>query len=387
MESDVYIIALLITLIAISEWLVTHTRARHVGTALLVILLGAIASNAGLLPSSSSIEEHVPVYDFIFNVVAPLSVFWLLLGVNLKDIRKAGMPIITLFLIGSAGTAIGVVITVQVLDIQDNIGPMYKALAGMLTGTYTGGSINFNALAIHYNAMEDGVLFAGTVVADNIVTALWMVATLAIPVILSSVTKKIKSKEHVDSSFIQGKGEEEENIGFDVLELSILLGLAFGTLFLSEWIRLVFLRGNLNIPVIIILTIIALILAQWKGIARLRMANGLGMFSVYLFLVVIGAHCDIVALIEAGHLGITLLLFTSMIVFIHGTIIYSTALLLRWDIRMASIASQANIGGGPTALAVAKSLGRNDLTLPAIIIGSLGNALGTFLGFWIAGVV
>ena len=87
MESDVYIIALLITLIAFSEWLVTHTWARHMGTALLVILLGAVASNAGLLPSSSSIDEHVSVYDFIFNVVAPLSVFWLLLGVNIKDIR------------------------------------------------------------------------------------------------------------------------------------------------------------------------------------------------------------------------------------------------------------------------------------------------------------
>ena len=235
--------------------------------------------------------------------------------------------------------------------------------------------------------MENGVLFAGTVVADNIVTALWMVATLAIPVILTGATRKIKANEHADSSSIPGKEEEKEYIGFDVQELSILLGLAYGALFLSEWIRLVFLRWDLNIPVIIILTIIALILAQWKGIARLRMANGLGMFSVYLFLVVIGAHCDIVALIEAGHLGISLLLFASMIVFIHGIIIYSTTLLLGWDIRMASIASQANIGGGPTALAVAKSLARNDLTLPAILIGSLGNAIGTFLGFWIAGVV
>jgi uncharacterized membrane protein len=45
------------------------------------------------------------------------------------------------------------------------------------------------------------------------------------------------------------------------------------------------------------------------------------------------------------------------------------------------VVSQANVGGSTSALALAKSLGREDLLVPGILLGSLGNAVGTFLGF------
>jgi len=38
------------------------------------------------------------------------------------------------------------------------------------------------------------------------------------------------------------------------------------------------------------------------------------------------------------------------------------------------------VGGGSSALALARSLGRKDLVLPSILVGSLGTASGTFLG-------
>jgi len=48
---------------------------------------------------------------------------------------------------------------------------------------------------------------------------------------------------------------------------------------------------------------------------------------------------------------------------------------------MVAIASQANIGGGTSAIALAESFERKELILPAILVGTLGNALGTYLGF------
>ncbi len=56
----------------------------------------------------------------------------------------------------------------------------------------------------------------------------------------------------------------------------------------------------------------------------------------------------------------------------------------RADPDVVAVASQANIGGGTSALALARSLNRLDLVLPAILIGSLGLALGTYLGFFTA---
>jgi len=51
---------------------------------------------------------------------------------------------------------------------------------------------------------------------------------------------------------------------------------------------------------------------------------------------------------------------------------------------MVSIASQANIGGSSSALALARSLKRDDLLLAAVLVGALGNAIGTYLGFLMA---
>ena len=48
---------------------------------------------------------------------------------------------------------------------------------------------------------------------------------------------------------------------------------------------------------------------------------------------------------------------------------------------MISIASQANVGGGTTAIALAETFQRKELIVPAILVGTLGNALGTYLGF------
>ena len=66
---------------------------------------------------------------------------------------------------------------------------------------------------------------------------------------------------------------------------------------------------------------------------------------------------------------------------VHGLAVFGGAALLGFDPAVAAVASQANIGGGTSALALATSLDREDLELPAILVGSLGNALGTYLGF------
>jgi uncharacterized membrane protein len=52
---------------------------------------------------------------------------------------------------------------------------------------------------------------------------------------------------------------------------------------------------------------------------------------------------------------------------------------------MRAIASQANVGGGTTAMALAESMGRRELIAPSILIGSLGGAIGTYIGFSVAG--
>ncbi|WP_419950630.1 DUF819 domain-containing protein [Candidatus Palauibacter sp.] len=386
-----YIVAVLCLVIAGTEWLVRRSFLRHGGTALMVIIFTALIANFGLLPTSSTDADPVPAYDAIFGTVAPLAIVWLLLKVNLRDILRAGLPIITLFLIGSLGTVAGVIAGMVLVDGPERIGPLFGPLGGMFTGTYTGGSVNFNAVALEYDVMREGVLFGGASAVDSIMTTVWMAATIAIPRWLRPHWPKsgwswggLTEAEPGTSDRAPDLGIAEDTERVHPVDLALVLAIGFGTLWASQ--RLEAWTASLGVPIpdILILTVIALILAQFRAITDLAGSRTLGLFSVYLFLCVIGAHCDVRALADIGPLGLALLIFTLTIVVVHGFITFGAARLLRLDVDIAAVASQANVGGGTSALALARSLGRGDLVLPAVLIGSLGNAVGTFLGLLVA---
>ena len=138
-----------------------------------------------------------------------------------------------------------------------------------------------------------------------------------------------------------------------------------------------------QIPSILILTTIGIGLAQSKFISNLKGSHNLGLYLVYLFLAVIGAYCEFNAVYKLKEVGFMLLLFTSFAVFLHGVIIIIIGGLLYRDWQMIAIVSQANVGGGASAIALAETFERKELILPAILVGTLGNALGTYLGFFV----
>jgi len=388
-DQTLYILTVLCLVIVGTEWLVRRTWLKHVGTALLVIIVTAIIANAGLLPTTSTEANPVPVYDAIFGTVAPLAIVWLLLKVNLKDILRAGVPIISLFLIGSLGTVAGVLVGMWVVNGPERIGPLYAALGGMFTGTYTGGSVNFNAVAIQYDVMREPVLFGGAAAVDSIMTTIWMAATIALP---RSLRPLWKGRHRGNPEALLADEPREVDLGVDddteavhPVDLALVIAIGVGTLWASNVLAAWTEGLGVPIPAILILTVIALILAQVPKITNLPGTRTLGLYSVYLFLCVIGAFCDVRALAQIGGLGLTLLVFTLVLVIVHGIVTFGAAWLLRMDVDIASVASQANVGGGTSALALARSLGRSDLVLPAVLIGSLGNAIGTFLGFWVSG--
>ncbi len=377
-ENPLYVMAVLSLLIFASEWLARNTFLKHLSSSLIVIILGAIFANFGLIPTASNAGN---VYNIIFTYVAPASIFFLLLGVNLKQIKKAGGPMLIAFFIGALGTMIGVVIALHIINYQEVFGVNYKAIAGMMTGTYIGGSANFNAVALDYGMLRKGAEYTGMVVADNIVTALWMLVTLALPVVM----QKLRPHPQVITAGTEKKIQKKRAI--DPLQISFLIGLALCTLLISGVLSEMFSKIGFSIPSILILTSIALLLAQFKQIQNLAGAHLLGMLSIYLFLVVVVAFCEIGALESVGEKAIDILIFTSTIVLVHGIFLIGVSLLLKLDWIVVAIASQANIGGSSTALALAENFKRNDLVLPAILVGSLGTGLGTYMGFLVAGLV
>ncbi len=365
----------LLVLIFFSDKLAKTRLGKGLGAAIIVIILGAIAANLNLIPSASN---SIQLYSVIFHYIAPLSIFYLTLGVNLAKIKKAGLPMLTLFVLGSLGTVVGVFIADLIVQPETVINELAAPIGGMFAGTYTGGSINFNAVALHYKVNESGVLYAGSVAVDNMYTAIWILATLAIPKTLQRFwpSEKIAVKSNTN------KTDQPDNL-LTLTSLIILLPLGMAAFALADWVSSIVPA----IPSMLVITTIGLILAQIPYFHRLQGSHAIGLFMVLLFLVVIGAYCEIAAVHQLGDIGLTLTLFVGIIIVIHGLIIIGIGKLLVNDWDMIAIASQANIGGGATAMALAENFQRRELIVPAILVGTLGSALGTYLGFMVAGVV
>lgn len=180
---------------------------------------------------------------------------------------------------------------------------------------------------------------------------------------------------------------ERDTEPVSVRGLGLLLGVGFAALAVSDLLTSGLDGLGIAVPSILILTTIALLLAQLPYFHRLAGGQVIGLFCVYLFLAVIGAFCELAALGQLGELVWRLLVLVTVTVLVHGALVFGVACVAKVDMDIAAVASQANVGGSSSALALAKSLDRMDLYLPGILVGALGNGLGTYLGFAVAGLV
>ncbi len=349
-------------------------QLKALSASLIVILLGALEANLHIIPTSS---DAPPLYDGIFTYVAPLLIIFLMLGIQLKSVKRAGIPMISSFFLGVLGVMVGVTVGMLVVNGRQTLGENFYVIGGMFTATWTGGSTNLNAVALSYDFAKEGVIYAAISAVDNIITALWLAACILIPKLMG--TRFPTQRQGVASNENYSEQMNEES-AINPSDLGVLMALGCAVLFVAQYLAVLV----PNIHRIIWLSTISLFLAQLPAIQRLKGSRTLGMFCSYLFLSVIGAYCDIPALLKDGHTALTLLLFASIVITIHTVFQFGVAYLLKQDWDMMGIASQANVGGAATALSVAKSLGREDLGLGAIMIGLLGNAVGTYMGVLMA---
>ena len=79
--------------------------------------------------------------------------------------------------------------------------------------------------------------------------------------------------------------------------------------------------------------------------------------------------------------------FALLTVAVHGLVIFVGGRLVGLDLPTLAVASQANIGGPASAMALASARGYTDRVLPGVAVGLLGYAVGNYLGFAVAAVL
>ena len=375
-ESPLALATVIAASTALAFWLDYRFPALgKLGASMMAIIFGAVLSNLNIVPVDSI------VYDVVLGPVTSVSIAWLLLSVDLRDLAKAGPRITGAFLVAVTGTVLGACVATVIY--QSHFGDDTWRIAGALTGTYSGGSVNF--VSVGREVGLTGALFAGLNAADAVVTGLWLAATLILPIWLARFYAPVEAPAATDDESSTGApaNERHRNHPYFAREGLSAVGIAglFATglilVFVSEWLGTVVPQ----IPSILWLTTLALALGHSPLYRDAPGAMQLGSVGLHFFFVLIGILSRVS---EIAAVGFEVFYFTLIVVGVHVVFVLGIGRLLRLDIGSVLVASQAAVGGPTSALAVAISREWKHLVLPGVVVGLLGYAVGTYLGLGVA---
>jgi len=350
---------------------------RSLGAALTGILLGMLLSNSGIIPGES------PTYDFLMGDGVYFGIALILLSVDLKSVLQAGPGMLAAFGIGAVGTAVGAI--TGGLLLAGMVGPETWKLSGQFAGTYTGGGANFAAVGRAFETSPD--LFSAATAADVIITAIWMMVCLAVPVVLGRPGRNsepdLEPRAEVSETPGPVAAKEkpptlERTLNNSVKPLSLVHAAALVVVAVGAVWGASFLGGLVPvIPEVLWLTTLVLVMAQIPTIKALPGGALLGNYLILLFLASNGARSVVANLVAMGP---PVFYYAIITVAIHGLVIFGIGRLARLDMATLAVASQANVGGAASAVAMATARGYHDRLVPGVAVGLIGYAAGNYLG-------
>ena len=360
----------------------------------IIALIGALAlSNFKIIPTDA------PVYDVVWGYVVPLAIPLLLIQGNIKKIWSESGKLLLIFVVGSIGTTVGSILAYYILR---NYIPNLNGVAGMMTGSYIGGSVNFAALA---GALDvPGEVVSATTVADNLLMALYFFVLIAIPSI--GFFRKHFKHPFVDRVESIGISKEDETLAaaywgrkeISLKDIAFACATSFIIVALSDAIAL-FLGGiiptsNTALKMLnilfsnkyLIITTLSMCAATFAPhvFGEIKGCQEIGTFLIYLFFFVIGVPASIMLIVMNSPL---LLVFCLIMVIINMLFVFLFAKLFKFNLEDAILASNANIGGPTTAVAMAISKGWIELVGPIMLVGTLGYVIGTYFGLFVGNLL
>lgn len=364
----------------------------------IIALVGAIVlSNTGVIPTES------PVYDAIWAFIIPLAIPLLLFHVNFKKIWQESGRMLIIFLLSSIGTVAGTIISFFLL--KDHI-PYLDKIGAMMSASYVGGGVNFAAMAGKFEA--PGEMVSATIVADNLMMAIYFVVLMIIPTM--AFFRKRFAHPHV-LEVEAGKGENDGKTlaesfwarkDISLKDMALSVGTAFFLVIVAFKIAafldgvipsgedvsffMNLLNGLFGDKYLVLTTITFLALALFpRYFDGINGSQEIGTLLIYLFFVVIGVPASIPLIIQNAPL---LLIFVAIIVIVNMIISLVAGKLFKYNLEEILLVSNANIGGPTTAAAMAIAKGWKNLIGPILVVGTIGyiigNYIGTTLGLWFA---
>ena len=365
-----------------------YAWASRLSGAVIALLIALALVNTGIIPA------HAVLYDdIVWGYVVPLAIPLLLLQTNIRRIWRETGRLLAIFLIGSVGTVAGAVIGCVLLRTSIDGLPQ---VAAMMTGSYIGGGVNFTALADAFKV--SGTLVSSTIVADNLNMALYFLILLGIAG--NSFFRRFYPHPLIDEVEQSGVSEEGKTLAASywgrkdvslrdiamcvtyavvVVTISKFLGATLSTLVPPDGSWLSKMGGTFLGSQYVWITLISMIFASVfeKQANSMNGAQEIGTFFIYMFFFVIGVPASIMEILTNAPM---LFVFCFIMVVVNMLFCLIGGKILNFALEDILVASNANIGGPTTAAGLAISQGWTKLVGPAMLVGTFGYAIGTYIG-------
>ena len=342
--------------------------------AVVTMLITFTLSNLGVIPTSS------PVYSQVWNYLVPLAIPLLLFQTNFMQIlRESGATLIA-FAIGVVGVIAGTFIAYLLVPLGDSD----WQLAGVFSANYIGETFNYYSTAKALDLQTTQVLTAG-VAAINLMMIVYLLVLFSLPS-MYQLRRYFIERSDPDrfGNTEQVLMRETERGGRHSLP-SLTMALALSAALCAIGFQI---SGWFGWPgmSILIITALAVLLSTTmpNTMIKLESTNEIGMVIMQLLFATIGASAHIGLMLDAGPL---LFVYAGIIFLVHILFIVIGGKFMRLSLPDIVIASNASLGNPVTSIAMAAARRWNNLMLPAVICGSLGYIIATFIGSMIGTIL
>jgi uncharacterized membrane protein len=367
-DETLQIAAVLVGLAAFGFWVETTAIGRKVSGVLIILCLGVLLSNVQIIPHSAD------AYGFVGSLLVPLAIPMLLFKADLKRVMAEIGPMLKAFI----ASALVIAVAIVSLTLMFDFGEHESKVAGTLTASYIGGSLNFVATAQAVQ-LDDPNHYVAALTADTIGAVLFLILLMVMPS-LAFVRRLMPSRYYSESGENLGSEvihhETTTAKPFDITGLAAALATSFVICALANLIAEKLEQENYSI---LIITLLALGVANFlKPLVRIFNSEfEVGTFFMYTFFVTIGAGADLATI--AG-VALPYVIMICLAVAIFFVLILVVGKLFKLDLAELMIAANACILGPATAAALAAGQGWKDLVTPGMLTGVLGYSVGTFIG-------
>ena len=346
-----------------------------IGPVLVLYVLGIILGNVWHPSGMAAIQE------VLSSAAVPLAIPLMLFGCTFRkgETRSRVLAVI-------AGMASVIIVVIAGYLIFGRNIPDGAKIGGMLTGVYTGGTVNLAAIKVMLGVPEETFILLNSY--DMVISFLYLTFLIAIGIKLFRKFLPGSEAENGDSiePVAQVQDDKEKNSvlqkvreyfrieWFPLVVTVVIIGISAGIGALAGgWFMTVF---------ILLLTTLGIAASFWKPLRECKYNEPTAMYFIYIFSIVVASMADLSKLDLSG--GLNMLGYLTLVIF--GSLLLNVLLakLLKIDADTTVICSVSFICSPPFVPMMAAVMKNRRVVVIGLSAGIIGYAAGNYLGFLIS---